>query len=134
MKILLNIKQTLKIMMNTKEATDFWLLVTALNCAQFSLVQLKDNPHVKHRVKMQFNMFRNQLNNFKSYIHNNSEKEMVGLLQNLSYDNVAAMSETMAMIALVPQEELDWFLEQTQKLVWAAVNRYQTVEPQTTEQ
>jgi hypothetical protein len=99
-----------------KRLASIWLLITCLNAAKYALVEL-ETKHMKQDRKVRFKALEQQIKSFLQYMPKDS------LVHNQSFENVAAMTETMAMIAQLPATQIDWFLEQVNRLSFAAVNR-----------
>lgn len=107
--------------MNERKTANYWLLVTALNAAQFAIVELEPSK-MKFQHKHQFTMLQNAIHGFLTNIQKNASKEDKELLDSQSFENVAALAETFAMISQIPEPQIEWFLNEANKLVYASVN------------
>jgi hypothetical protein len=99
-----------------KRLASIWLLITTLNAAKYAIVEL-DISQMKQDRKLRFKALEQQIKSFLQYMPKDS------LVHNQSFENVAAMTETISMIAQLPATQIDWFLEQVNRLSFAAVNR-----------
>jgi hypothetical protein len=108
--------------MDERRTANFWLLITALNAAKFAIVEL--NPsEMKGDSKHQFLFLRNAIVGFFTTMQKRSSQADKELLSAMSFENVAAMTETMSMIAQIPEPQIEWFLSQANLLVYAAINK-----------
>ncbi len=107
--------------MNERKTASYWLLITALNTAKYAIVELEPSG-MKFQHKQQFTMLQNAIHGFLSNIQKKTSKEDKELLDSMSFENVAALAETFAMISQIPEPQIEWFLNETNKLVYASVN------------
>lgn len=109
--------------MNERDAANQWLLISSLNAARFAIIELNPdqmNPLMRYRYKN----LQSQMTNFLNGLQARASKEDRQRLADMNYNNVGAMAETMAMIAQIPQDQIDWFLAEANKLVYRAVNNH----------
>ena len=108
--------------MDERKTANYWLLITALNTAKFAIVELNPDT-MKMQHKQQFKMLQNAMHSFLSGLQGKASKEDKELLNNMNFENVAALAETFGLISQIPEPQIEWFLEQCNRLVFAAVNR-----------
>lgn len=99
-----------------KRLASIWLLITCLNAAKYALVEL-ETKHMKQDRKVKFKALEQQIKSFLQYLPNDI------LVKDQSFENVIAMTEAVSIIAQLPATQIDWFLEQVNRLSFAAVNR-----------
>lgn len=103
-------------------AADLYLLISCLNAGIFAITQL--NPDgMNSQDKMTYKNLRNFMQNFLKGLERKATKEQIAELYSYNFDNVAAMTELVATVALLPPTEVEWFSNEVQKLAFAAVNR-----------
>jgi hypothetical protein len=103
-------------------AADLYLLISCLNAGIFAITQL--NPDgMNSQDKMTYKNLRNFMHNFLKGLERKATKEQISELYSYNFDNVAAMTELVATVALLPPTEVEWFSGEVQKLAFAAVNR-----------
>jgi hypothetical protein len=109
------------ITMSDRRAAQFWLLVALLNGCRFAIAELE--PHkMQHLQKMRFNALKTNIDNFLNNMQASANKEDKQLLESMSFENVGAMAELTCMIAQLPPQVVDWYIEQCKRLTFAAVN------------
>lgn len=103
-------------------AADMYLLISCLNAGIYAITQL--NPDgMNSQDKMSYKNLRNFMQNFLKGLERKVTKEQINELYSYNFDNVGAMTEMMATIALLPPTQVEWFSGEVQKLAFAAVNR-----------
>ena len=108
--------------MDNRKAAQYWLLVTSLNAAKFAIAELEPRQ-MKFSQKHHFLSLHNAIISFLNSIQRNASKDDKELLDKMSFENVGAMAETMSMIAQIPEKQIEWFLNECNKLVFSAVNK-----------
>lgn len=103
-------------------AADMYLLISCLNAGIYSITQL--NPDgMNSQDKVTYKNLRSFMQNFLKGLERKVTKEQVAELHSYNFENVGAMTEMMATIALLPPTQVDWFMGEVNKLSFAAVNR-----------
>lgn len=105
------------------DAANQWLLISSLNAARFAIAELSPDE-MTSIMKYKYKNLLNVCNNFLNFIQQKSSKEDKAKLAEMNFNNVGAMAETMSLIAQLPQDQIDFFLEETNKLVYRAVNNH----------
>ena len=106
----------------SRRAADLYLLISCLNAASYAITQL--NPNImRFDDKMRYNALRNTMLNFLKNLEQKTTKDKFEELKEFNFENVGTMTELMSVISLLPPSQLDWFLEEVNKLSFAAVNR-----------
>jgi hypothetical protein len=103
-------------------AADLYLLISCLNAGIFAITQL-DPDGMNNQDKMSYKNLRNFMQNFLKGLERKATKQQIAELHAYNFDNVAAMTELVATVALLPPTEVEWFSGEVQKLAFAAVNR-----------
>jgi hypothetical protein len=107
--------------MNERKTVSYWLLITALNTAKYAIAELEPSG-MKFQHKHQFTMLHNAIHGFLATMQQKTSKQDKEFLNSQSFENVAALVETFSMIAQIPEPQIEWFLNETNKLVYASVN------------
>jgi hypothetical protein len=105
-----------------KKAADLYMLITCLNAACYAITEL-DTTKMRFENKMRYNTLRNTMLNFLKSLEKQTTKEQFEELKQFNFENVIAMTDLMAVVSLLPPGQMDWFLEEVNKLSFAAVNR-----------
>lgn len=108
--------------MNSKKAADLYLLISCLNAACYAITELNTNL-MRFDDKMRYNALRNTMLNFLKSLEKKTTKDQFEDLKTFNFENVHAMTELMMVISLLPPGQMEWFLEEVNKLSFAAVNR-----------
>lgn len=99
-----------------KRLASIWLLITSLNAARYAMVEL-NIAGMKQDRKQKFRALESQIKSFLEKMPKDS------LVHDHSFENVGAMTEVVAMVAQLPFTQIEWFLNEVNKLSFAAVNR-----------
>lgn len=98
-----------------------WLLVVALNCADFALLEMLDLKTTRHREKQVINQKRRFIDNWlRQAIPKKAHRERV---EKETSEQIAFMCEIQSMITLCDPTQLEWIRDQIMPLVLAANNR-----------
>lgn len=108
--------------MDERKTVSYWLLVTALNTSKYCIAELEPSG-MKFQQKQQFTMLHNAIHGFLATMQQKTTKKDKEFLDSQSFENVAALVETFSMIAQIPAPQIEWFLNETNKLVYAAVDK-----------
>jgi len=101
----------------------YYMLLTSLNTVKYCIAQIDvDTLKQEHRM-----MFKNMKINATYFLDNifakASNKQDIEMLQDISFNNVAAATTLFGLISKMPQEQIDWFTEECVKLSYVAFNR-----------
>lgn len=107
-----------------REALSYsWALIVALKTAASAAFTLS-NDHLrgrsKQRAKSLYSYLKNWLNTGQAKVNRELEE-----YDDLIEDNASAGLELLVSAASVPNDQVDWFIEQIDGLVFAAQNRAQ---------
>ena len=101
----------------------YYMLLTSLNTVKYCIAQIGVDT-LKHEHKM---MFKNMQMNSAYFLDNifarATKQQDIDILQDISFNNVAAATTLFGLISKMPQEQIDWFTEECVKLSYAAYNR-----------
>jgi hypothetical protein len=106
-----------------KDAANQWLLIASLNAAGFAILELEPD-RMNSLQKYRYKNLKASIRNFLVGLQAKAAKADRERLADMNYNNVGAMAETMALIAQLPQDQIDWFLDEVNKLVYRAVNNH----------
>jgi hypothetical protein len=99
-----------------------WLLLGALNTAQFAIAQFEPRK-MKFEMKNRFN----NLNNAIKFFVNNFEKAITpnekDILETNTFDNIGIVAELIAMTTTLPESQQEWYLNECKKLLFSAYNK-----------
>lgn len=116
-----NIKFTEEEYQRRKE--HYYMLLTSLNTVKYCIAQIGVDT-LKHEHKMMFKNMKMNANNFLDNIFAKASKQQdIEILQDISFNNVAAATTLFGLISKMPQEQIDWFTEECVKLSYIAYNR-----------
>jgi hypothetical protein len=122
-----NMKKQLKYNDQQKTAI-LWTLIGSLNTAKYCLTELK-TMRPKTGAMIQIEQAINRFFTFASNKMTNEEKKHV---ENLSFENVALITETIGMMSQIPESQIDWVANEVNKLAFAAINRENETNKQNT--
>lgn len=97
-------------------ASKIYLLLTMLNGTLYAIADLEPDK-MKGQNKARFLNLRTNIKNFMQLISNAATKDDKKLLHSYTFDSIALMSEVFAMLAHVPETQIDWMSEEINKLV-----------------
>lgn len=99
-----------------------WLLIGSLNTSLFAIAQMEPRK-MNYLMKKRFNDLRTGIKLFLNTFENSFDQREKEFLNSVSFDNVGAIAELIAMCAQVPSDELEWYLDQCKRLTFEAYNR-----------
>lgn len=108
-------------MIKRKEA--YYMMLTSLNTIRYCIAEIGIDT-LKQEHKLMFKNMQTQSNYFLDNIFSKASKqEDIEILQDISFNNVAAATTVFGLMAKMPQDEIDWFLEEVEKLIYVAFNK-----------
>jgi CO dehydrogenase/acetyl-CoA synthase gamma subunit (corrinoid Fe-S protein) len=105
-----------------KKAADLYLLISCLNAGCYAITELEPDK-MGSQDKMAYKNLRNFMFNFLKGLERKATKEQIAELHAYNFDNVGAMTELMAIVALIPPTQIEWFLQEVNKLAEESVDR-----------
>lgn len=105
---------------NQKKLADIWLLISALNCVRYAVIELEPDKMPSH-AKGRYKNLKMQVENFLNSLQLKTEVAERKRLLDTNFENVGAMVETMALLAHVPLTHIEPFLERVNQLVFDLV-------------
>lgn len=101
----------------------YYMLLTSLNTIRYCIAEIDVNT-LRHEHKSMFKNMHAQAQYLLDNIFSKaSRKEDIEMLHDISFNNVAAATTVFGLLSKMPQEEIDWFLEETEKLIYVAYNK-----------
>jgi hypothetical protein len=101
----------------------YYMMLTSLNTIRYCIAEIDINT-LRQEHKSMFKNMQAQSHYFLDNIFSKaSKKEDIEILQDISFNNVAAATTVFGLMSKMPQEEIDWFLEETEKLIYIAHNK-----------
>jgi hypothetical protein len=101
----------------------YYMLLTSLNTVKYCIAQIGVDT-LKQEHKMMFNSMKISATYFLDNIFSKATKQQdIEILQDISFNNVAAATTLFGLISKMPQEQIDWFTEECVKLSYVAYNR-----------
>jgi hypothetical protein len=97
-------------------ASKIYLLLTMLNGTLYAIADLEPDK-MKGQNKIRFLNLRTNVKNFMQLISSSATKDDKKLLHSYTFDSIALMSEVFALLSHVPETQIDWVLEEINKLV-----------------
>lgn len=110
--------------MTNETAAKIYLLITTLNASLYAIAELepvKLNQHNKMRLKN----LRGSIKNYLALVGNRAKSNEIALIDDYTFDGVAIMAELNCMVAHVPKNQLEWYVDECKKLVFESINREQ---------
>lgn len=105
---------------DNKRLADIWLLISTLNTARYAITEI--NPDTMHsHTKMQFKNLKTNIENFLISAQSKMQTKDRQRLANINFENVAIMAETIALLAHVPINKQEEFLDGVNKLVFQII-------------
>ena len=105
---------------NQKKLADIWLLISALNCTRYAIVELEPDK-MSSQAKGRYKNLKMQVENFLNSLQLKTDVDDRKKLVNTNFENVGAMVETMALLAHVPLTHIEPFLERVNELVFKLI-------------
>lgn len=102
--------------LDTITAAKIYLLLTMLNGTLYAITELEPTK-MKGANKMKFLTLRTVVRNFMTSISRQATASDKEELHKYTFDNVALMAEIFAMLAHVPENQMEWISEEINKLV-----------------
>lgn len=101
----------------------YYMMLTSLNTIRYCIAEIDVNT-LRHEHKSMFkNMHAQSQYLLDNIFSKASRKEDIEILQDISFNNVAAATTVFGLMSKMPQEEIDWFLEEVEKLIYIAHNK-----------
>lgn len=101
----------------------YYMMLTSLNTIRYCIAEIDINT-LRHEHKSMFKNMHSQSQYFLDNIFNKaSKKEDIEILQDISFNNVAAATTVFGLMSKMPQDEIDWFLEECEKLIYISYNK-----------
>ena len=104
---------------NNKKAL-LWSLIGSINVVKHCVSELS---HSKVKSGALLNLDKS-CNKFMNYASKKLASDHLEELEDLSYDNVAIITECIFMLSQVPSSQIDWMAGEIKKLSFSAVNRH----------
>jgi hypothetical protein len=99
-----------------------WLLLSSLHLVKVAIAQLE--PQKLHgNQKMRLLNLRNSVVNYLNLQTSGAMKQDRENLNDLNFDVVALMTEVCGMISQLPENQIEWYLNECKKLVFTGINR-----------
>jgi hypothetical protein len=100
-----------------------WMLIGSLNASLYGIAEMEPNK-LNHMMKKRFNDLRLAINLFLNNFKKSAEKKEQEVLDAHSFEAVGAMAELVCMVVQVPEDQLEWYLEECKKLTFLAYNKH----------
>lgn len=108
--------------MKTEDASRIYLLITTLNAALYAIAELEPLK-MTHENKYRLSNLRNAIKTYLTLVSKRAAKNEIQLIDTYSFDNVAIMAELNCMLAHVPANQVEWYVEQCKKLIFSSINK-----------
>jgi hypothetical protein len=105
---------------NNKRLADIWLLISTLNTARYAITEINPNTMQSH-TKMQFKNLKTHIENFLVASQSKMQDKDRKRLADANFENVAIMAETMSLLAHVPINKQEEFLDKVNQVVFEIV-------------
>jgi hypothetical protein len=105
---------------DNKRLADIWLLISALNTAKYAITEINPDTMQPH-TKMQFKNLRTNIDNFLVSSQSKMETKDRKRLADFNFENVAIMVETMSILAHVPINKQEEFLNKVNQIVFDVI-------------
>ena len=105
---------------DNKRLADIWLLISTLNTAKYAITEINPDTMQSH-TKMQFKNLRTNIDNFLISSQTKMQDKDRKRLAEINFENVAVMAETMSLLAHVPINKQEEFLEKVNQLVFEVI-------------
>ena len=105
---------------NNKRLADIWLLISTLNTARYAITEINPNTMQSH-TKMQFKNLKTHIENFLVASQTKMQDKDRKRLADVNFENVAIMAETMSLLAHVPIDKQEEFLQGVNELVFKVI-------------
>jgi hypothetical protein len=105
---------------NNKRLADIWLLISTLNTARYAITEINPNTMQSH-TKMQFKNLKTHIENFLVASQSKMQDKDRKRLADINFENVAIMAETMSLLAHVPINKQEEFLDKVNQVVFEIV-------------
>jgi hypothetical protein len=107
--------------LDTITAAKIYLLLTMLNGTLYAINELEPDK-MKFHNKLKFKTLRGNVKNFMMSISQKAASEDRRVLNEYTFDNVGLMAEVFAMLAHVPESQMEWITQEINKLVIQSLN------------
>ena len=115
---------------NQQKTAILWSLIGSLNTAKYCLTELKTMSSKSGALIS----LKQAINRFFGFASKKMLAEEREHLENLSFENVALITETIGMMSQIPEGQIDWVANEVNKLSYIAINRANEANKQDTEQ
>ena len=101
-----------------------WMLIGSLHAALYGIAEMEPNK-LNHMMKKRFNDLRFAITLFLNNFKKAADKKEQETLDAHSFEAVGAMAELVCMVVQVPEDQLEWYLEECKKLTFLAYNKHE---------
>lgn len=108
--------------MTTENVARIYLLITTLNAALYAIAELEPLK-MNHSNKMRLMNLRGSIKNYLSLVSNKAKSSEIALIDSYAFGNVAIMAELNCMVAHVPENQIEWYIDECKKLVFLAIKK-----------
>jgi hypothetical protein len=114
-------------MSKSKKAADLYLLISCLNAGCYAITELEPD-RMNSEDKYKYKNLRQFMKNFLVGLERKVTKEQLAELHAYNFNNVEAMTVIMSVMALIPPMQVDWFIEEVNKLALESIERVKSNE------
>jgi hypothetical protein len=110
--------------MTNETSAKIYLLITTLNASLYAIAEL-DSVQLSPASKTRLKNLRTFVKNYLAAVSNRAKSSEIALIDDYTFDGVAIMAELNCMVAHVPRNQLEWYVDECKKLVFESINREQ---------
>jgi hypothetical protein len=105
-----------------QQQAQIWMLIALLNGTRFAIAELE--PHkMRHQQKMRFINLKDNVDNFLKNFQSVAPKKDNEAINSATFDNVAALAELTCLIAQMPPQLMDEFIERCKDAAMQTVEK-----------
>jgi hypothetical protein len=108
--------------MTTENVAKIYLLITTLNATLYAIAELEPSKMTQTN-KFRINNLRDAIKNYLALVSNRAKSNEIALINSYAFGNVAIIAELNCMIAYVPDNQIEWYIDECKKLVFLAVKK-----------
>lgn len=107
--------------LDTITAAKIYLLLTMLNGTLYAINELEPDK-MKFHNKFKFKNLRSNIRNFMTSISQRATAKDKDVLNDYTFGNVGLMAEVFAILAHVPESQMEWITKEIQSLTIQSIN------------
>jgi hypothetical protein len=101
----------------------YYILIASLNTVRYAIAEIGVDTLAPEQKSVFKSMVTESARLLRTIYGHNNEKIKADILQDISFENVAAFTEVFRNVSRIPPEEIEWFTNEVNKLAFHCYNK-----------